>query len=130
MSPGLSPATTASTPEVVTEVPVASVPQPQPVSRVPANRRRDKPQLSCNLCRRRKYVGLVPVLMKVLIQKIDLNVTEATHVQHARIVGFLYHAPMPRTLMYNNLRLNESKHSKHQVQPPCKTVLDSLRNWS
>ncbi|KAI0187799.1 hypothetical protein F4808DRAFT_429408 [Astrocystis sublimbata] len=28
--------------------------------RPPPNRRRDKPQLSCNLCRRRKYAWPIP----------------------------------------------------------------------
>lgn len=43
----ISPATTASPSE---EVP----PPPLPAPRVPPSRRRDKPQLSCNLCRKRK----------------------------------------------------------------------------
>jgi len=42
----LSPTTTA--------FPSEEAPPPPPASRVPLNRRRDKPQLSCNLCRRRK----------------------------------------------------------------------------
>lgn len=46
----ISPVTNSSPPEEISIGP----PPPSSSSRVPPSRRRDKPQLSCNLCRRRK----------------------------------------------------------------------------